>query len=134
MCSVLQEFNFSILRTRLHVHKCLNQLIRRINLPCLSALKLNKWQKTACGTGKAICTSNTDNSCKAVTKETPHSNLGFRLEVHTCAISTNLSDAPHALAERSPTGQHQHRFIPSAPLVHDLTNPELYFTTSAGRS
>jgi len=79
-------------------------------------------------------TSNTDKSCKAVTNETPQSNLGYLLEVHTCAISTNLSDAPHALAERSPTGQHQHRFIRSAVLVHDLTNPELYFTTSAGRS
>jgi hypothetical protein len=79
-------------------------------------------------------TSNTDNSCKVVTNETPQSNLGLLLEVYTCAISTNLSDAPHALAERSPTGQHQYRFIRSAVLVHDLTNPELYITTSAGRS
>jgi hypothetical protein len=90
--------------------------------------------KTVFGTGIAMPTSNTDNSCKAVTIETPLSNLGFLLEVYTCAINTKLSDAPHALAERSPTGQHQHRFIRSTVMVRDLTNPEQYFTTAAGRS
>jgi hypothetical protein len=90
--------------------------------------------KTVFGTGKAMPTSNTDNSCNAVTNETPLSNLGFLLEVYTCTISANLTDTPHALAEWSPTGKHQHRFIRSAVLVHDLTNAELYFTTSAGRS
>jgi len=112
--------------------KSINQTHKPALSFCLEIKQMAK--KTVCGTGKVMSTSNTDNSCKAVTNETPHSNLGFRLEVHTCAISTNLSDAPHALAERSPTGQHQHRFIPSALLVHDLTNPELYSTASTGRS
>jgi len=86
--------------------------INQTDKPALSFyVEVKQMAKTVCGTGKAMSTSNTDNSCKAVTSETPQSNLGFLLEVYACAISTNLSDAPHALAEHSPTGQHQHRFI-----------------------